>query len=178
MDGGAGGKSPDRPSQNRSRYHDFTSSPPSKNVDRPPKQRRIRESRQDAINRWVYSDVVEGSEEVARAIEWAKEQPEFTGTPNLLTDPEPLVYMYRSWLVENYGFHYPPQLRPALTRMQQKIWGDWYRQQEAKRAQAGPAGDAVAANIAQVTYGEGEYQGEDEDPGFDIDDEFENGPDV
>ena len=175
MDGSAGGKSPDRPSQKRSRFTDFTSSPPLQDVNRPPKRRRVRESRQEATNEWVNTDVVEGSEEVARAIKWAKKQPEFKGTPNLLSDHELLVYMYRVWLSENYGFNYPPQLRPPLTQKQQKIWSDWFGQREAKRTQAGPA---VAADSAQVTYGEGKYAGEDEDPGFDIDDEFENGPDA
>lgn len=178
MDGGAGGKSPDRPSQKRRRSFDFTNSPPSQDVNWLPKRRRFRESRQDATKKWVNSPVVEGSEEVARAIEWAKKQPEFVGTPNILTDPELLVYMYRLWLADNYGYDYPPQLRPALTRMRQKILSDWFRQQEAKRTQAGPADGAVAANSAQVTYGEGENRGEDEDPGFDVDDDFENWPDA
>ena len=180
MDGGAGGKSPDRPSQRRSPFFDFTNSPPSEDVNRLPKRRRtlFRESRQDATSKWVNSPVVEGSQEVARAIEWAEEQPEFVGTPNILTDPELLVYMYRLWLAENYGFDYPPQVRPALTRMQQKIWSDWFGQQEAKRTQTGPADGAVADSSAQVAHGEGENRGEDEDPWFDVENEFENGPDA
>ena len=172
MDGGAGGKSPDRPSQKRSPFFDFTNSPPSQDVNRLPKRRRFRESRQDATNKWVNSPVVEGSDEVARAIEWAKKQPEFEGTPNILTDPELLVYMYRVWLADNYGYDYPPQLRPALTRMRQKILSDWFRQQEAKRAQARDAAAAAAASkYAQITYGEGE----DEDPWFDVDADFYDG---
>lgn len=109
---------------------------------------------------------------MARAVEWAKTQPEFVGTPNILTDPELLVYMYRLWLAENYGFDYPPQVKPALTRMQQKILNDWFNQQEAKLTQAEPADGAVASGFAQVTYGKGENRGEEEDPGFNIDDEF------